>query len=243
MGHEGPRETHPGANAALRLPGRSAGPAQAYDCYTESVIFVRAGGDLGTGTQSTQYNHIRTPLCSNGNPMTNTTYIKLSADYRTYVETGYYQTIEFGRTRRTVFSEYGISPSTHPEVRYWEDVRATPVPTAAYVMYAISKLENDQYRILFASQPGGVYDHWDTTFQLGASLGRPESEVARFGSGSAEGDYSNLQFKDPTDATWHPWRSLNCDYVATKMTDWRVHRRSSTSWYSEHLPSSGSGCE
>lgn len=55
-----------------------AGPAQAWTCYEESAMYVRAGGDLAIGTQSTQYNFNRVPNCSNGLPMANTTFLKLA---------------------------------------------------------------------------------------------------------------------------------------------------------------------
>lgn len=226
----------------LGTPLIPTGAAQALQCWQEA-IYVRAGGDIGSGTQSTQYNFNRPP-CTLGNPMANTTFLKLRSDAGTYVETGYYQAKdELGRDVHTAFYEYLIYPSRTTVEHYWDEYRTETIPQNTYLMYAISKLADDRYSILLAFQVGGTYIKWDTTPWLGSSAGRPESEISRWGPGDASGNYRNLQFKDPADATWHPWRSLDCDYQRTTITDWRVHRVTSTSWYSEHLPAAGSGCE
>lgn len=212
-----------------------------FNCDQESTIFVRAGGDIGSGTQSTQYNYSR-PLCAQGNPMANTTFLKLETSYRAYVETGYYHAMDGSRDIRTAFAEYFLYPNTLE--RWWDVIYPTrAIPLYTCMMYAISKQADDVFSVLLAFQEGGAYEKWTESPHMGYSYGRPQSEISRYGPGDASGSYRNLQFKDPSDATWHPWRSLNCDYDRTTMSDWRVHRVSSTSWYSEHLPAAGSGCE
>lgn len=127
---------------------------------------------------------------------------------------------------------------------WWDDDPARPpIPKFRTMMYALVKNADDTFRVLLAFNVGDPYQFFNNSPHMGSSQGRPESEISRFGPGDASGDYSNLQFKSPADATWSTWRSLDCDYSHTTMNDWRVHRDSSSSWHSEHLPAAGSGCE
>lgn len=211
-------------------------PAIVLASCSESTKFVQqvAGTNLYYGNRDAIYTYNNVPSCGSGySDEVQSTFMRLSDDYRSWIETG-------------------VQMTSDGKLHYWAEWRSYPNSTVvktfdslgypgigAYYSFKITDVELGLFALYEAS--GSNPDTASWTFlvypdAMPRDVGEDESEESIIGTGPAYDYAVSLETQNRQSGGWGLWTNLQCDQSQNFMAGWYAQKLSNSSWANNQNP-------
>jgi len=228
----------------LLLASTAFHPQPASAACSETVKFVEeynnnpvTGNADYFGNEGSAYTYNHLPTCS---AVYESFFMRLSPDYRNWVETGAGQKSSDDSSHTHDWGEWRFYPAN--VVLKFYDSQAGVLTTGTTYSFRLQNGNGTSWDLYVAhtTSPGDSWNHVDNTGNLVTYYGMAESELSRWGTGDASDSVTSLHEQDGYQSVWSNWQHLGCDYNQRTILDWAVDKVDNQDWFMVHqAPATG----
>lgn len=190
------------------------------------------------GTRGTFISYDYSPICSGGG-VANSFFMRLSADYTNFVETGTQQTSSQPSSRAHAWGEWRYYPAS-VVVQYYDS--AFTVTTGDTYQTDLQNSTGNSWNFYIKRPSEPSYTYLGNTGNLAAYAGIPESEFSRYGGVPPNNLMTALQERDTYTGSWTSWQSMICDYSQDSITTSKVYKVDNQDWFLTDPAQANTGC-